>query len=77
MIRVCLVCQSIFYRSEKSISKMLNRKEMDQQKVVQYLFETGRYERATPNQRVALSTVGKMPHTFRAEKSYQDCGLSV
>ena len=37
----------------------------------------GRYERATPNQRVALSTAGKVPYTFRAEKSYQDSGLSV
>ena len=32
---------------------------------------------ATPNQRVVLSAAGKVPYTFRAEKSYQGCGLSV
>ena len=36
-----------------------------------------RVQRATPNQRVALSPAGKVPFTFRADKSYQDCGVSV
>ena len=38
---------------------------------------TARVQRATPNQRVALSPAGKVPFTFRADKSYQDCGVSV
>ena len=42
-----------------------------------YLSYEGRYQRATPNKRVALSPAGKIPFTFRAAKSYQDCGLSV
>ena len=36
-----------------------------------------RVQRATPNQRVALSPAGKVPFTFRADNSYQDCGVSV
>ena len=40
-------------------------------------FRAGRYERATPNQRVVPSSAGKVPYAFRAEKSYQDCSLSV
>ena len=35
------------------------------------------HERATSNQQVALSTAGKVSYTFRAKKSYKDCGLSV
>ena len=36
-----------------------------------------RVHRATPNKRVALSPAAKVPITFRADKSYQDCGVSV
>ena len=36
-----------------------------------------RAHRATPNKRVALSPAAKVPITFRADKSYQDCGVSV
>ena len=36
-----------------------------------------RVHRATPNQRVALSPAAKVLFTFRADKSYQDCGVSV
>ena len=37
----------------------------------------GRVQRATPNQQVALIPAGKVPFTFLADMSYQDCGVSV
>ena len=38
---------------------------------------SGQYERVKCNQRNSLSAAGKVPYTFWAEKSDQECGLSV